>query len=517
MKEKESSFLGLAENIFYNFSQIKPGSLNLVFSKRTIFPVIKYDSELEIIIPLPRKQNGKYLFEGMLYDDNFNERQNLWCLFLATIYHLAAHACVSGYSIYDSWKRSKTEDICLRVIDYIEDMFVEQYISHTDYEIWKSMKNIENELMSKNQKNSSKSFNVEHPKIFGLSDKEKIAKIRTNVMHKQNDVILFANLLYKNRELLSREIMPYYERHDVQQMLETGQKSPDFKPNGVFQENTVKLDDLWLKDAQLKLKILGKYKKNLKDLNFDSIVVPRGNFYNFLQIKEKISPLLRKIHQQMRMVGNNFDDPKTDERGYLNMQMVIQSMASESQSVDVFERDEIRRVEEAWVILIDNSASMGLRFEQIKEFTVCIAEAANDLTGKSDAWALFSFDNNFKILKDFEERYDHEVQARIGSLKNNGLSLLPDAIELARRVLLNDARERKYIFLITDGHPSGYEKINHHLVKITKKLDASGVSLIAIGVSKSTSKHFRHNVRGSSNLGQLVAKFITAYKTVSSD
>ena len=84
-------------------------------------------------------------------------------------------------------------------------------------------------------------------------------------------------------------------------------------------------------------------------------------------------------------------------------------------------------------------------------------------------------------------------------------------------MLSDDSRERKYIFIITDGHPSGYERIHQHLAKIAKKLDASGVSLIAIGVSKSTSKRFRNSMRGSSNLGQLVAKFITAYKTVSSD
>ena len=95
--------------------------------------------------------------------------------------------------------------------------------------------------------------------------------------------------------------------------------------------------------------------------------------------------------------------------------------------------------------------------------------------------------------------------------------MLPDAIELTRRILVGDPRERKYIFLVTDGHPSGYEKINQHLAKIAKKLDVSGVSLIAIGVSKSTSKRFRNSVHESSNLGQLVAKFITAYKTVSSD
>src|SRR5579872_482978 len=126
MKEKELSFLELVENIFYNFSQIKSGSINLFFSKRALFPVIKYGSDLEIIIPLPLHQNGKYLFEGMLFDDTASGRQNLWCLFLATVYHLAAHACVSRYSIYDSWKKFKTEDVCLRIMDYVEDVSVER-------------------------------------------------------------------------------------------------------------------------------------------------------------------------------------------------------------------------------------------------------------------------------------------------------------------------------------------------------------------------------------------------------
>ena len=512
MKKKGQSFLELAEDTFYTFSQIKPGSLNLVFSKKTLFPVIKYDSELEIIIPLPRKRDNKYLFEGMLFDNDSDGRKNIWCLFLATIYHLAAHACVSRYSIYESWKKSKTKDVCLCIIDYIEDISVEKYISHTNSEIWGNMKKIELKFISKTGKSSISDLN-----FFGLSDKEKIAKMRTSILNRPNDVILFANLLYNNRGLFLAEVPPYCERHDVIQTLKTEQQSPDFEPHGLFLENTMQLDNLWLADEQFKSKLFRRYKKNLKDLNFGAITIPPGNFHNFILIKEKVSPLLRRIRQQIRMVANLFDEPKIDEVGYLNMQLAIQSISSEGQYRDVFERDEIKRVEQAWVILIDNSASMSLEFEQIKEFTVCIAEAANDLTGKSDAWALFSFDSDLQILKDFEEKYDHEVQARIGSLENNGLSLLPDAIELTRRMLLDDSRERKYIFIITDGHPSGYERINQYLTKIGKKLDASGVSLIAIGVSKSTSKRFRNSMRGSSNLGQLVAKFITAYKTISSD
>jgi hypothetical protein len=509
MKDKGTSFLELAEDIFYNFSQIKPGSLNLIFTKKILFPVINPDSELKIIIPLPRKLNDKYLFEGMVFDDESLGRRSLWCLFLATVYHLAGHAFVSRYSMYSSWKKSRTEDVCFRVIDYIEDISVERYVSHTDLGIWENMKNIDHKLMSVSGKNSAK--------LFGLSNEAKIAKIRTSILNKKNESFLFANLLYKNRDLLPKEILPYNERHDVRQVLKTATRSPNFEPRGIFLENVMRLDELWMEEEQSKSKILGKYEQNLKDLNFGAIVIPQGNYNKFLQIKEKISPLLRRIRQQIQMVGNKFDEIEMDEMGYLNMQMAIQSIASESQSIDVFERDEIRRVEEAWVILIDNSASMSFRFDQIKEFIICISEAANDLAAKHNTWALFSFDNTFQILKDFEEKYTHEVQARIGSLENNGLSLLPDAIELTRRILIADQRERKYVFLITDGYTSGYEKVNRHLAKIGKKLDASGISLIAIGVSKSTSKHFRNSIRESSNMGQLVAKFITAYKTVSSD
>jgi len=516
MKDKVPSFLEFVEDIFYTFSQIKPGNIDVVFSKKTQFPILKFNSELEIVIPLPRKQDKKYVFEGMIFDNDSNGRKNLWCMFLATIYHLASHVCVSRYSEYDQWKKNKTKDVYLHVIDFIEDVSVERYISHTSSEISENIKNINSKFMQQIQTTST-SHSVCDLKICGFDNEGKIENIRTNLLNKQDGVISSADFLYQNRELLPRHNLPYCELHDPVQMLRSEEKSPDFEPFGIFKETVERLDAVWLIDEQLKSKLLRTYGKYLKDLNFDSVIIPQGNFHNFMQLKEKALPLLRRISQQIRMVANIVDEPRIDQIGYLNMQLAIQSIASEGQSTDIFERDEIKRVEEAWAIVVDKSASMSLRFDQIKEFTMCVAESANELAGKSDAWALFSFDNNFQILKDFKEKYNHEVQARIGSLENNGLSLLPDALELTRRILANDPRERKYIFVITDGHSSGYERINQHLTKIAKKLDVSGVSLIAIGVSKSTSKRFRNSVRGSSDLKQLVTKFITAYKTVSSD
>jgi nitric oxide reductase activation protein len=262
--------------------------------------------------------------------------------------------------------------------------------------------------------------------------------------------------------------------------------------------------------------MMRRYKKHLKNLHFDNIIIPPGNIQSYTQTKSVTLPFLRRIRQQIRMISNLMDEPKIDQIGYVDMQMAIQSIASEGQSTDIFERDELRRGEEAWVILVDRSASMGLRFDRLKEFTICMSESANELTGKYDAWALYSFDNKFQILKDFKEKYSQEVQARIGALENGGLSLLPDALELANRVLNEDPREKKYIFVITDGSPSGYEKIYDAFSKVVRKVDVSGINLVAIGVSKNVTKEFRNSARGK-DLRQLVAKFITAYRSVSSD
>ena len=94
--------------------------------------------------------------------------------------------------------------------------------------------------------------------------------------------------------------------------------------------------------------------------------------------------------------------------------------------------------------------------------------------------------------------------------------MLPDALELAMRILSSDPRERKYIFVITDGHPSGYEEIEERFKKIVKTIEMSGVTLIAIGVSKKVARHFKNTARGS-DLKEMVAKFITAYRSASSD
>ncbi len=525
MIEKEQNFFEFVHDIFYKFAQAKPEDVGFTFSRKTQYPTMELTPELQITVPLPKKQDEKYVFEGMVFEDSENGRRNLWCLFLATIYHMAAHAGVSVYSVYEQWRKNKTQDVCRRVIDFIEDVTVERYIFHADSEVWENIKNINSKLIS-SQKNQDRKYQKiiqlkkKESKPYRFDDNQKtIEKIKNEIIEKKGGddhkekMLSIADLLYKNRELLPKTVLPYYEHHEYEQKIKTEKIGVEFEPHDkLFEENITKLDELWSIDERAKRKIFRNYKKHLKGLNFDMVVIPPGNLHSFIKLKNKTLPMLRRVRQQIRMITNLTDDPKLDEIGYVDMQMAIQAIASEGQTQDIFERDELRRGEEAWIILVDKSASMKLRFEELKEFTVCLSESANELTGKSNAWALYSFDNNFQILKDFEEKYNKEVQARIGSIKNGGLSLLPDAIELSTRILGADPRERKYLFVITDGHPSGYERIQEQFSKVVKKTEMSDITLVAIGVSKAVTDGFRNTAQGH-DLRQLVAKFITAYRT----
>jgi len=523
MIEKEQNFFEYAYDLFYKFAQTKPEDVGVIFSRDEQYPIIKFVPEPDITIPLPKKQGENYIFEGMVFENSDNGRKNLWCLFLATLYHMAAHAGKSVYSTYDQWRQNRTDDFCWRIIDFIEDAIGENYILSREPEVLKNIENINSKLLylqktlvethKKSSKNKSKSYPLDDIETKIKNIKKDIVKKNVGDEGYKENILSIADFLYKNRELLPKTILPYCEHHEYRQELKFELNCPEFEPHGIFEEKIAKLDELWQLNEQTRARIFRRFRKYIKKLHFDTVVIPSGNLHSYASLKVKTAPLLRTIRQQIRMITNLTDNPRLGEMGYVDMQMAIQAIASEGQSTDIFEIDERRRGEEAWVILVDKSASMSLRFDWVKEFTVCMAECANDLTGKHDAWALYTFDNNFQILKDFKERYNQEVKARIGDMSGGGLSLLPDAIELSNRLLNEDPREKKYLFIITDGHAAGYEQIHQILSKMVKKLEMSDTSLIAIGVTKKSKGTFS-NVIKATNLKTLVGKFITAYKTV---
>ena len=152
----------------------------------------------------------------------------------------------------------------------------------------------------------------------------------------------------------------------------------------------------------------------------------------------------------MKMTPNIMDEGMTEDMGVLNMQLAVQRIASQNESIQVFEQDDHRRIEEEWAIVVDTSSSMRLKFDEMKKFAICLGEAANEVNSKNGRWGFFTFNNNFTIIKDHYEKYDQSSKSRVGGIEISGLSFIADAVKLCSRILDRENIEKRYILVSTD-------------------------------------------------------------------
>jgi Mg-chelatase subunit ChlD len=111
-----------------------------------------------------------------------------------------------------------------------------------------------------------------------------------------------------------------------------------------------------------------------------------------------------------------------------------------------------------------------------------VAEATKELLMDPGSWTLFAFSDKFYVLKDSTEAYTRQVRARIGGLKFGGLTYMPDAIQLAGKILTRRYDEQRVLVVISDGWPYGYPDIYNALTESIDNLLKKGVILIGIGV-----------------------------------
>ena len=100
---------------------------------------------------------------------------------------------------------------------------------------------------------------------------------------------------------------------------------------------------------------------------------------------------------------------------------------------------------------------MQVKGEYGRALAIAVAEAAKELMTDPTSWTFFAFSDKFYILKDSTESYSKRVRARIGGLKFEGLTYIPDAIHDWRaKCLLNGLRNSVCLIVISDGWPYGY-------------------------------------------------------------
>jgi hypothetical protein len=214
-------------------------------------------------------------------------------------------------------------------------------------------------------------------------------------------------------------------------------------------------------------------------------------------------------------VRNVLDESTFEESGNLDLQVAIQAVASETVRTDMFVRDENLLKNESWAILVDSSLSLGGIARHLRSVSLCIAETAKDIIGQNP-WGMFAFSDDLLCIKDFSEPYDSLAKSRIGGLVPDGLSYIPDALRLARNLVLEHAKDRNYVILVSDGLPSGYDGIEREMAGAIKELYSHGITLAAIGVGSARIKKSIANSRLVSEPAEMARAFSELYFVLSS-
>ncbi|MDH3610492.1 MAG: VWA domain-containing protein [Nitrosopumilus sp.] len=515
----QQTFLDIIYKIFYDTAQRDFKDVRLLLSEKFSFPSIEFEPKIEVKIPIPKKTNGGVMYSGYFFKDSSQDQTAAWGLFLTTVYHLAAHVAVSNYSLYNNWVKNKTPRIFWKVIDFIEDNAVERYLSSTNPDVWTNINEIKKnyERYYQNDTNKSKfALRLGSKKINSIKQEMSNEPLLCFDKEHQSHVLYWASELYQNQQGLQDESPFYYEQRNSNQSLIFKKNKIESFPSGKFQNTINKLNFLYNEEKDRIEDILHKMRKDIVGLNFDEISLPSEDIFEYFKLKEKNKKIIKKIREQIRTVYNNSEDPQTNFYGEIDMELAIQAIASNNERyAEVFNKTEEQRIEETWAILIDNSASLRMRFEQVKDFMLCLAEASEELTGPSGSWGLYSYDQKFSILKDHKGKYNQDVRARLGGLHSGGLSYTPDAILLAGRMLAKNPADLKHLFVFTDDFPTGLWNYDQKLFLAIKQVERMGIEVIGIGLSANISKYFSDSCWGV-NIRDLVDKFVRIYRMKSS-
>ncbi|MGH9934225.1 MAG: hypothetical protein ACRD3Z_03810 [Nitrososphaerales archaeon] len=271
-------------------------------------------------------------------------------------------------------------------------------------------------------------------------------------------------------------------------------------------------EQLW-KDRLVK-----HYMKLVNNTEFDDFVFPEEDYAEYYRIYRKYAGAIRKVIDQIRQLKNDLDSNPNQEIGQTDLQEVIQAISGDKANYNMFIRDDYLTKNEAWGILLDMSSSLKPFSVTTKEMALCLGEVAKELMAGEGNWGLYAFSNKFTVVKDIGEEYNANVKARIGGLGKGGLSYIPDALQLGAQILTNAGKEHNYLFVISDGLPSGYPGIEAKLETTIKKLTQGGLVIIPVGIgSNALQKYLRNTYLKADNVHDLMGKFTKIYFSLSSN
>jgi len=508
----------MAHQIFFDICEKKPTEIDIFFLEQINFPRIEYEPRLSVYLPLPRDVQGTQLMQGNSFLNLETSQGTIFALFFAAVCHAAGHAKVTDFKKYKNWIVGKNKKRAYETFEFIEDIRVSEFLRNKFPEYFSEIRKIEeffniiNEKreLSNEKKHSKKRFSDIFVKNIKKDRDELKKKIMNLDSRDEEKFIKIANIIYDSTNILTDQRLPFEDHFSYPKRIEKWNENIKINIEGKFQSMVDRFGDIWFGQLKLRARVRKKYAKVSEDLEFDKIDYGPENIGEYLRLKNATHMFLRKMTSQIKLTPNVQDEGNPEDLGLLEMQAAIQAIAAQNTSIQVFEQDDTRRIEEEWAIVVDTSSSMKFKFDEMKKFAICLGEAANEVNSKTGKWGFFTFNNNFSIVKDHYDKFDQNAKSRIGGITINGLSFIADAVTLCSRLLDRDNIERKYIFLITDGRALGIDEADKKLQEAIKDARKKGISIVGIGIPDGNTKIYSMCMPYE-GLQKTIAKFLRAY------
>jgi len=265
--------------------------------------------------------------------------------------------------------------------------------------------------------------------------------------------------------------------------------------------------DSWSREKAKKEKILGRYEELMFLTRFKSIGFPSEDYTEFLRARTNTRSETRRLITSLMVGFDALDEDPRKLYGVLDLQDIIQVMASKVPRMDVFMRDENIGKSYAWVILLDASRSMSSIADDARNLSMCLAETAKEILIDSTSWGIYAFNDRLLILKDPTERYGPKTKARIGGLRFEGRTYMPDALRLAGEILKKRSENLRLVTILSDGWPYGYSNITAAMAETLKVLEKAGIVVIGIGVRTNRMENFLRVNCNAKSMRDLTKKF----------
>jgi hypothetical protein len=556
------SFFNFAWSTVNQITKKREDKLKIIIHDDLRYPYLGKDMRGFVLhLVKPKRLEGQYVsFQGLKFDlQNPTHKKIIWYLFKASVYHLGMHSQVSDFSLYSRWARGKNPNLTTFIISLLEDSIISKHLAGSfqwmipemayanaiSFLRIKSVKEIPNNL---SRIMVSTLLRCSLGKVKGnlndemMTDIEAIASIfrkiaetptldeRTDVAAKIYDALAvygetfeIPSLLYTEshgtNDLFYKEYIPKEE--EIQQLLPESLTA--LKPEDRDEEKLkATLQSLkegeaqqiitsWQERETSKKKILKSYVEIGKDTPFEEFEFPSEDYIEFQRRREILGSPISRILYRLRLLKNVGGEDFRQESGYVDLQEAIQTIASKSQRTDIFAREELQTREDAWSILIDASHSLNMFKGEVRGIALCLAEVARLLILDQNSWGMYAFNNKFYVIKDFSEKYDAQIRARIGGLTHGGFTYLPDAILLAAQALTRRIEEARVLVVVSDFFPAGYEGAEEKLRENIKKIERLGVGIIGIGVNSSAVKQYTRTSCVVESPYDLMKKFTKAF------